>query len=71
MQDINYDYSNMVEDMIGHYQKLQDLDEAYPDLLKKVAKKRKGDVFKKTIDEYICYEVQFPIQTKLINVDSS
>ena len=49
----------MVEDMIGHYQKLQDLDEGFPDLLKKVSKKKKGELFRKNKSELepICYEV--------------
>lgn len=58
--------------MIGHYQKLQDLDEGFPDLIKKIQRKRKGELFKKssTADEEKWYEVQFPIQTKLINVNT-
>jgi hypothetical protein len=54
----------MVEEMIGHYQKLQDLDEGFPDMLKKIHKKRKGELFKKSKDkdeDEKWYEVQFPI----------
>ena len=58
--------------MIGHYQKLQDLDEGFPDLIKKIHKKRKGDFYKKSRDddEEKWYEVNFPILTKLINVNT-
>ena len=47
MQNVNYDYNNMVEDMIGHYQKLQDLDEGFPEMLKKSHKRKKGELFRK------------------------
>jgi hypothetical protein len=46
IQNTSYDYNNMVEEMIGHYQKLQDLDEGFPDLIKKSSKKKKGKLFK-------------------------
>jgi hypothetical protein len=48
----------MVEDMIGHYQKLQDLDEGFPDMLKKSHKRKKGELFRKNKgDELYCLEV--------------
>lgn len=48
----------MVEDMIGHYQKLQDLDEGFPDLLKKTSKKKKGNLFQRSnAEEFVCLEV--------------
>ena len=47
----------MVEDMIGHYQKLQDLDEGFADLLKKSSKKKKGTLFKKGSLDYDELEV--------------
>jgi hypothetical protein len=72
VQNPNYDFNSMVEDMIGQYQKLQDLDEFFPDLLSKSNKKRKGEVFRKDHNRgYHEYEVQFPIQTKLVEVDTS
>ena len=47
--------------MIGHYQKLQDLDEGFPDLIKKIHKKRKGEFYKKSksreVEEDKWYEV--------------
>ena len=61
----------MVEDMIGHYQKLQDLDEGFPDMLKKSHKRKKGELFRKNKgDEIYCLEIQFPLVTKVVNVDS-
>ena len=62
----------MVEDMIGQYQKLQDLDETFPEMMKKVNKKKNGQLFRKgESNESMEYHVQFPIETKLVEVDNS
>ena len=57
--------------MIGHYQRLQDLDEGFPDMLKKSHKRKKGELFRKNkLDELLYLEVQFPLVTKVVNVES-
>ena len=47
----------MVEDMIGHYQKLQDLDENVPEWIKKLPKAKKGEMYRGAVPHGMEYEV--------------